>query len=155
MKREYLEKLGLSKTIIDAVMAEHGKSVEEARRHETEREEELSSLRETLSGITAERDALSDLLAKRTEEAEAFRRRMILTMVTEARPSSDMAKQEIYRRLEVEAQKGEDLKEALERMRETDPDAFRKDEAVLPFFSTVHHADEETFPSLSSAMKRR
>ena len=155
MKREYLEKLGLSKAIIDAVMAEHGKSIEEARRLDTEKDEELNSLRETLSAITAERDGLSALLTKQTEEAETFRHRVILAMITEARPSSDMAKQEIYRRLVSEAQKGEDLKEALERMRETDPNAFHKDEAVLPFFSTAHHADEETFPSLSPAMKRR
>ncbi len=155
MKREFLEKLGLGKAAIDAVMTEHSKSIEEYRNRAVGMEEELNALRETLFGVTAERDALSDLLAKQTEEAEAFRRRVILSAVTEARPSSDMAKQELCRRLDEEAQKGEDLKEALGRIRETDPDAFRKSEAVLPFFSVVHHANEETFPSLSTAMKRR
>lgn len=155
MKREFLEKLGLGKAAIDAVMTEHGKSTEEARRRYTEAEEALASLRETATTVTAERDALQQSLTAATAEAEAFRNRVILSMVAEACPSSGMAKQELYRRLTEEALQGSDLREALMHLKESDPDAFRKDGVSLPVFSVMSRSVTEEFPSLSTGLKRR
>lgn len=155
MKREFLEKLGLGKAAIDAVMTEHGKSTEEARRRYTEAEEALASLRDTAATVSAERDALQQSLAKTTAEAEDFRNRVILSMVAEACPSSGMAKEALYRRLTEEALQGADLRETLMRLKESDPDAFRKEEASLPCFSVMSRTVTEEFPPLSTGLKRR
>jgi hypothetical protein len=155
MKREFLEKLGLGKAAIDAVMTEHGKSTEEARRRYTQAEEALASLREAAAAVTAERDTLQQSLTEATAGAEEFRNRVILSMVAEACPSSGMAKQELYRRLTEEALRGTDLREALIRLKESDPDAFRKEGASFPCFSVMSRSVTEEFPSLSTGLKRR
>jgi len=155
MKREFLEKLGLGKAAIDAIMTEHGKNTEEARRRYTEAEEALASLRDTAAAVTAERDALKRSLAEATAGAEEFRNRVILSMVAESCPSSGMAKEALYRRLTEEALQGADLREALMRLKESDPDAFRKDSVSLPCFSVMSRPVTEEFPSLSTGLKRR
>ncbi len=155
MKREFLEKLGLSKAAIDAVMAEHGKGLEEAHRRYAEAEEALTALCQTSESLTAERDRLKEALAQQTKEAENLRHKFILSLVAEACPSSGMAKEALYSRLSEEARRGSDLRGVLAALRETDPDAFGKPENAFPYFSVLSEAVVEEFPPLSSALKRR
>lgn len=155
MKREFLEKLGLSKATIDAIMTEHGKSTEEYRNRCLAAEEELTTLREAAEAANTQKESLMQTLAEQTAEAEAFRDRVILSLVEEAGPSSSMAKTALCRRLTEEALMGKDPREALLQLKESDPDAFRKDGVLRPYFSTGSQGAVEDFPTLSSALKRR
>lgn len=155
MKREFLEKLGLNKATIDAIMTEHGKSTEEYRNRCIAAEEELAALREAAEAVNAEKESLKQTLAEQTAEAEAFRDRVILSLVEEAGPSSSMAKTALCRRLTEEALMGKDPREVLLQLKESDPDAFRKDGVLRPYFSTGSQGAVEDFPTLSSALKRR
>ena len=49
MKREYLEKLGLDKEMIDKIMAENGKDIEAEKSRVTAKEQELETIRDNLS----------------------------------------------------------------------------------------------------------
>lgn len=155
MKREFLEKLGLSKATIDAIMTEHGKSTEEYRNRCLAAEEELTTLREVAEAANTQKESLMQTLAEQTAEAEAFRDRVILSLVEEAGPSSSMAKTALCRRLTEEALTGKDPREVLLQLKESDPDAFRKDGVLRPYFSTGSQGTVEDFPTLSSALKRR
>ena len=158
MKRDYLEALGLEKAQIDGIMAENGKSIETYRNRCLAMEEELNALHETVASLEAlkeERARLVEDLNRCTTEAEAFRDGVIASLVAEAAPSSAMASEALCRRLKEEAVRGGDLKEALCHLRETDPDAFRHGNTVLPIFSAAVFAPAEEFPSLSSAIRRR
>ena len=57
MKRDFLEKLGLGKAAIDAVMAEHGKTVEELRLRNEAKEKEAEEAASALSALAAEKEA--------------------------------------------------------------------------------------------------
>ncbi|MBE6621940.1 MAG: hypothetical protein E7630_03200 [Ruminococcaceae bacterium] len=155
MKRDFLEKLGLSKATIDAIMTEHGKSTEEYRNRCLAAEEELTALREAAEAANSQKESLMQTLAEQTAEAEAFRDRVILSLVEEAGPSSSMAKTALCRRLTEEALMGKDPREVLLQLEESDPDAFRKDGVLRPYFSTGSQGAVEDFPTLSSALKRR
>ncbi len=155
MKREFLEKLGLSKASIDAIMTEHGKSTEEYRNRCIAAEEELTALREAAEAANAEKKELTQALADKTAEAKAFRDRVILSLVEEAGPSSSMAKTALCRRLTEEALLGKDPREVLLQLKESDPDAFRKDGTMRPYFSAGSQGAVEDFPALSPALKRR
>lgn len=49
MKREYLEKLGLDKEMIDKIMAENGKDIESEKSKVAAKEQELETIRENLT----------------------------------------------------------------------------------------------------------
>ncbi len=160
MKREFLEKLGLGKAAIDAVMAENGKSIEELRLRceEQEKEKEIASLKEEkeqFSALSEEKEGLKKALADANTAFEAFRDGVITSAAAEAMPSSTMAKKELIRCLREASEKGEDLRETVRRLKEADPDAFLKSGAGYPLFSTACFSCVEEFPPLSSALKRR
>ncbi|MBQ4064940.1 MAG: hypothetical protein IJD10_02455 [Clostridia bacterium] len=151
MKREFLEKLGLGKEAIGAVMAEHGKGIEELRLRCEALEKEAS---ERLA-LAEENEGLKTALAEQTAAFEGFRDKVIAAAVAEAMPSSGMAKEALIGRLKEAALKGGDLAETVRRLKESDPDAFLRGETVFPVFSAVSMSSVEEFPPLSSALKRR
>ncbi len=151
MKREFLEKLGLGKEAIGAVMAEHGKSIEELRL----RCEAMEKTEAKLTALTKEAETLKKALAEKIAAFASFRDRVIASVIADAHPSSELARAEMIRRLCAASERGEDLKEALRGLREEDPDAFAKRSTSLPVFSAVCFASEGDFPSLSTAMRRR
>ncbi len=152
MKRDFLEKLGLSKAAIDAVMAEHGKAIEELR----QRLDALQKEAAVASSLAEEKAALSATLAETISSFEAFRDNVIASMAADAKPSSEMAKEALIRHLTEAAQQGGDLRDTVRCLKEQDPNAFRKEgETVLPVFSAVSFASEEDVPSLALSMRRR
>ncbi len=158
MKREFLEKMGLDKLQIDAVMAENGKSIEGYRSHCLALEEELAGLKNTAATceeLKADNTRLQEELTRQAAEADAFRDGVIASLVAEAAPSSAMASETLCRRLREEAARGGDLRAALRHLKETDPDAFRRGGTVLPLFAAAVLTPGEEFPSLSSPLRRR
>lgn len=68
MKREFLEKLGLDKENIDAIMAEHGKDVEANK----SKIAEIENTNKVLESNLAERDSQLEKLSKSTGDATAL-----------------------------------------------------------------------------------
>ena len=151
MKREFLEKLGLGKEAIGAVMAEHGKSIEELRLRLEQAEGEASAV----PTLSEENRVLKETLTKQQEIFTAFRDKVIASLVAEAHPVSALTRSELIRRLCQASEQGEDLKDTLRQLREEDPDAFAKRGGTLPVFSAVCFASEEDSSALSIAMRRR
>ena len=69
MKREFLTELGLEKSVVDDVMAEHGKTVTESKTKLTEATAEVTGLKASLS----KRDADIEELKKTAGESEALK----------------------------------------------------------------------------------
>ena len=70
MKRAELEKLGLTKEQVDAIMAEHGKSVEEIKKGGDD-SAKVAELQKTVDGLTAELLAVrGNDLAKELEDTK-------------------------------------------------------------------------------------
>ena len=129
MKREFLEELGLSRESIDAVMAEHGKSVGGYRSRCEELARSLSEAEERLLSLTSERTAWQ---AERGDFVR-FREGVIDEMITEAAPTSPLVAAELKRRLS-EAPNGE-LRACLASLRSSFPEAFAPVGGGGPLFS--------------------
>jgi predicted nucleic acid-binding Zn-ribbon protein len=150
MKREFLEKLGLSKEAIDAVMAEHGKSTTELRL----RSEALTKAEADLTALAEEVEGLKASLAEAKGTFAAFRDKTIAAVLADARPSSALARAELIRRLTQASEEGKDLTDTLRQLREEDPDAFAEEDVSLPVFTASCASVAEGLTSLS-AMKGR
>ena len=155
MKRDFLEKLGLGKAAIDAVMAEHGKTVEELRLRNEAKEKEAEEAASALSALAAEKEALSKTLSEKTEAFHSFRSRVIASAVAEAMPSSTLAKKELIRCLNEAADRGEEPQSVLRRLKASDPDAFQSGHTLLPVFAAVSLPQPEEFPPISPSLRRR
>lgn len=144
MKRDFLEALGLNKDVIDAIMAENGKSIEALR------------LRcQSLEEITAQRDvafqentALKEELQKTADTFTAFRDGVIHRLVSEARPSSALAEKELIRLMTEAANEGRDLCQTMEALKESTPDGFQTEHCNAPIFSAVSGGIEHEEMSL-------
>ncbi len=135
MKREFLEELGLDKSIIDSIMSEHGRSVS-ALKEKCKDGEEKDTL---IASLTAERDALTSALSEESEKYAAFKNGIIDRIVKDARPSSSLAEKEL-RRVLAECD-GESIGSELERIMDSDPDAFKRDKIDAPVFSAFATSD--------------
>ncbi len=129
MKREFLEELGLEKTVIDAIMAEHGKSIE-ALKDKCIAFDEKEAL---ISSLTEERDSLREALDKESTSHSTFKNGVIDSIISSASPSSKLAECEIRRMLS-ECESG-DLNAELMRIKEENPDAFKAEAVSHPYFS--------------------
>ena len=123
MKREFLEGLGLSRELIDSIIAEHGKSTEAIR----SRCEELEAqcLRES---------ELSMALEKERAAFSAFKNGVINELADEACPSSLMARETLVRRLSENCDGA--LRQTISALRIAEPDAFSRESRHLPVFSS-------------------
>lgn len=135
MKREFLEGLGLDKQMIDAIMSEHGKSVSTLKERCRGAEEKDA----VIAALTSERDGLLASLSDEGEKHAAFKSRIIDGIVKDARPSSLLAEKEL-RRVLSECD-GDGIKETLERIMESDPDAFRREKTDAPIFASFAFSD--------------
>ncbi len=140
MKRDFLEGIGLERSVIDSIMAEHGKSV-------CGYKEQLSAL-EGLSdenrALKEENRVLSDALKYTEEKFNSFRIGIISELVEEARPSSRAAGEHI-KRLLLGCENGE-IKRCLSRIKEEEPEAFSALAEGYPVFSS------DTAPDIESPM---
>lgn len=135
MKREFLEELGLDKSIIDSIMSEYGKSVS-ALKEKCKDGEEKDTL---IASLTAERDGLTSALSEENEKHAAFKNGIIDRIVKDARPSSALAEREL-RRVLSECD-GDSIKAELEKIMDNDPDAFKRDKSDAPVFSAFATSD--------------
>lgn len=135
MKREFLEELGLDKSIIDSIMSEYGKSVS-ALKEKCKDGEEKDTL---IASLTAERDGLTYALSEENEKHAAFKNGIIDRIVKDARPSSALAEREL-RRVLSECD-GDSIKAELEKIMDNDPDAFNRDKSDAPVFSAFATSD--------------
>jgi hypothetical protein len=135
MKREFLEELGLDKPIIDSIMSEHGRSVSALK-------EKCKSIDEKdgiIASLTVERDGLIASLSAEGEKHAAFKNGVIDGMVRDVRPTSILAERELRRALS--ECDGESIKAELEKIMDSDPDAFKRDKVDAPVFSGFNTAD--------------
>ena len=135
MKREFLEELGLDKSIIDAIMSEHGKSVS-ALKEKCKDYDEKDGI---IASLTAERDGLIVSLSEENERHASFKNGIIDEMIKEARPSSALAENELRRVLS--ECNGGSIRAELEKIMENDPEAFKREKVSAPVFSTFNSAD--------------
>lgn len=135
MKREFLEELGLDKPIIDAIMSEHGKSVSSLK----DKCKDIEEKDGIIASLTAERDGLLSSLSEESERHAAFKSGIIDGIVKDARPSSALAEKEL-RRVLSECD-GASIKAELEKIMDSDPDAFKSDKISRPFFCAFNTAD--------------
>lgn len=59
MNREFLEKLGLDKSVVDSIMTEHGKSVQDVNNQLDSAKNELEQSKQTVSDLTSTNEKLS------------------------------------------------------------------------------------------------
>lgn len=135
MKREFLDGLGLDRSTIDSIMAEHGKSVSSLKEKCNDAEEKDG----IIAALTSERDALSASLSTESEKHAAFKRGIIDGIVKEARPTSLLAEKELRRALS--KCDGDDLRAELQRIMDSDPDAFMREKVDAPVFAAFSGAD--------------
>ncbi len=140
MKREFLEELGLDKPKIDAIMSEHGKSVSALK----EKCKDIEDKDGIIAALTSERDGLISSLAEENARYAEFKNGIIDGIVKDARPSSAMAEKEL-RRVLSECDGGS-IKSELEKLKESDPDAFKSDKISRPFFCAFNTADAPVSP---------
>lgn len=148
MKRDFLEGIGLERSVIDLVMAEHGRSV-------CGYKEQLSSLEgvnDENRALKEENTALTEALKSIEERFNTFRSGIIEELVEEARPSSRAAGIEI-KRLLADCEDG-GLKKCLSRLMEEEPDAFSRAEQACPYFSAEVSADAESPMTLNFPVLR-
>lgn len=143
MKRDFLEGLGLEKTVIDSIMTEHGKSVCSYK----EQLSVLDSITEENRILKEENDRLSLSARESGERLDSFKRGVISELVQEARPSSRAAGAEIERLL-FECGDG-NIKKLLSDIMEAEPDAFKTEKHDLPYFSADMTAGSEGTMSMS------
>jgi alanyl-tRNA synthetase len=98
MKREFLEKLGISKELIDQIVAEHGKGVETAKAAATtaateaeslkaqlaQRDKDIAELKKGAEGNEGLKKQFDDLQAKHKEETEALTKQVEEARLTAA-----------------------------------------------------------------------
>ncbi len=142
MKREFLEELGLDKPVIDSIMSEHGRSVSSLK----EKCKDIEEKDGIIASLTAERDGLISSLSDESEKHTAFKNGIIDGIVKDARPSSALAEKEL-RRVLSECDGGS-IKAELEKIMESDPDAFQREKISHPVFSAFNTADAPV-PSLN------
>ncbi len=135
MKREFLEELGLDKSVIDAIMSEHGRSVS-ALKEKCKDYDEKDGI---IASLTAERDGLVASLAAESEKHAAFKNGIIDGMIKEANPSSLLAASEL-RRVLSECD-GTCIRTELEKIMENDPEAFKREKASAPVFCAFNTSD--------------
>ncbi len=135
MKREFLEGLGLDKSVIDSIMTEHGKSVSLLK----EKCKDAEKKDVIIAALTSERDTLSTSLSSESEKHAAFKRGIIDGIVKEARPTSLLAEKELCRALS--ECDGDDLMAELQRIMDSDPDAFKREKVDAPVFAAFSGAD--------------
>lgn len=129
MKREFLEQLGLTKEAVDAVMAEHGKSLGGYK----SRCEDAEKVIKEMSARLTESEGEASTLREEKSLFTAFRDGVIEEMIAEAKPSSRLAEAEMRRRLA--AVENGRLRACLYSLREEFPEAFTP-EAGKPIFSS-------------------
>lgn len=140
MKREFLEELGLDKPTIDAIMSEHGKSVSALK----DKCKDIEDKDGIIAALTAERDGLASSLSEESEKHTAFKNGIIDGIVKDARPSSSLAEKEL-RRVLSECD-GASIKAELEKIMDSDPDAFKHDKVSRPFFCAFSTSDAPVSP---------
>lgn len=140
MKREFLDELGLDKSVIDAIMSEHGKSVSALK----EKIKDYDEKDGIIASLTAERDGLAATLSAECEKHSAFKSGIIDGMIKEANPSSILAANEL-RRVLSECD-GASIRSELEKIMENDPDAFKREKVSHPIFSAFNTSDAQVHP---------
>jgi len=142
MKREFLEELGLDKSVIDTIMSEYGKSISALK----EKYKDYDEKEGVIASLTAERDGLIASLTSENEKHAAFKSGIIDGMIKEANPSSLLAANEL-RRVLSECD-GESIRAELEKIMESDPEAFKREKASAPIFCAFNVSDAPT-PSVN------
>ncbi len=104
--------------------------------------------------IMEDHEALKQQLARQEAEAEAFRNDVIAELVAEAHPSSAMAEAETIRQLTEAVRRGDNVNEALHRLKESDPGAFQGKAVSGPIFSVATVGTVEEFPAVASLRGR-
>ncbi len=138
MKREFLEELGLEKSVIDAIMSEHGKSVTSLK--EQCRESEGKDT--VISALTEENCQLKSRLDNEIKAHSSFKEGLIDEMIAEASVSSSLAGAEVKRIL-LTCEDGK-VKTKLNELMTSCPDAFIKDRSSMPVFSVSVCAEAVT-----------
>ena len=128
MKREYLEKLGLSKELIELIMTEHGKSINELK----SRCESFDTLKTELETKNEKIDSLKSELEEHKKAFFDYRHKIICRLVEEAQPSSDIVKNALIDILEKTGDG--DIHKKLQTLKNENPEAFVKSSS-LPIFS--------------------
>ncbi|MBO5704536.1 MAG: phage scaffolding protein [Alphaproteobacteria bacterium] len=85
MKRDFLKELGLEDEIIDKVMAEHGKGVENAKGGKKELEDKIELLEKQIK----EKDSKIDELAKGSDDAESLKKQILELQETNKKQTAD------------------------------------------------------------------
>lgn len=131
MKREFLEGLGLDKSTVDAVIAEHGSGIEALKKRNAELEEQCRALPELKRSISE--------LDKRLEESKKRYGELIDSVITravrDAGFSSILAEDAARRLISEEQENGNDIYTVIDALREADPEAFSAKRCEKPFFS--------------------
>ena len=115
MNREFLEGLGLEKDTIDAVMKEHGKTV--------------NSTKEQLETITTERDELKEQLISRDEQLESLKEKAtgnedLQSQIQELQSQNEQIKEEYEHKIQ-QQQFDHTLKDALTNANVRNPKAVQ------------------------------
>ena len=140
MKREFLEELGLEKSVIDSIMSEHGKSITSLKEQCRESEEKDAAI----STLTKENGELKSRLDNEIKARCSFKEGIIDEMIAEASVSSSLAGAEVKRIL-LNCEDGK-LKAKLNELMSSCPDAFVKDRSSMPVFSVSVCAETITPP---------
>lgn len=138
MKREFLEELGLERSMIDAIMSEHGKSVTSLKEQCRESEEKDAAI----SALTEENRELKTRLDNEIKTHCSFKEGLIDEMIAEASVSSSLAAAEVKRIL-LSCEDGK-IKTKLNELMTSCPDAFIKDRSNMPVFSVSVCAEAVT-----------
>lgn len=141
MKREFLEELGLERSVIDAIMSEHGKSVTSLKEQCRESEEKDA----VIIALTEENRELKSRLDNEIKARSSFKEGLIDEMIAEASVSSSLAGAEVKRIL-LGCEDGK-IKAKLNELMASCPDAFVKDRSSMPVFS-VSVCAEAVAPAL-------
>lgn len=128
MKRDFLEKLGLSKEMIELIMTEHGKSINELKI----KCESFESLKLELESKNEKVDSLNSELDELKKAFSDYRHKVICRLVEEAKPSSDIVKNALIDMLE--KTEDADIYKKLQILKNENPEAFIKSSS-LPIFS--------------------
>lgn len=155
MKREFLESLGLDRDVVDAVMSENGKGIEALKQKCRLLEEEAAGLKNRLSEQEAQLSEKASLLSELEQNRSRFsqlRDTVIRRAAASAGFSSQTAEAAALSLMKEAADGGKDFYEVIDRLRESDPDAFIKDRDIKPIFSipdpgidSMDHAAEINF----------
>ena len=86
MKRDFLKELGLEDEIIDKVMAEHGRGVENAKGGKKELEDKIELLEKQIK----EKDSKIDELAKGSDDAETLKKQILELQETNKKQTADL-----------------------------------------------------------------